>query len=161
MGGTIVKLEDDACTAVEDLEEPEAEEECSAEKECETYDWITTPCVGCKDEGEGEASPTVCGLEELLSPDLLYVVMRKEMLSKWSLQMMQWEIMQQILETPPKLLYVQWIRSLKLLKNVVQVLKKKKMLNPPKKKRKKLGVNPCGSLINGANVRLSAKELSG
>ena len=57
-----MKLEDDACTAVEDLEEPEAEEECSAEKECETYDWITTPWVGCQDEGEEEASPPVCGL---------------------------------------------------------------------------------------------------
>ena len=69
--GTIVKLEDDACTAVEDLEEPEAEEECSAEKECETYDWITTPWVGCKDEGEGEASPSVCGLGMLFVGDLI------------------------------------------------------------------------------------------
>ena len=60
--GTIVKLEDEECTAIEDLEEPEAEEECEVEKECETYDWITTPWVGCQDEGEGEASPLVCGL---------------------------------------------------------------------------------------------------
>jgi hypothetical protein len=57
-----VKLEDDACSAVEGLTKLEEEEECTAEKVCETYDWITTPWVGCSDEGDNNESPDACGL---------------------------------------------------------------------------------------------------
>ena len=59
---TIVKLEDEQCIAVEDLIRPEDEEQCTADKKCETYNWITTPWAGCSDGEEGEGSPTVCGL---------------------------------------------------------------------------------------------------
>ena len=59
--GTIVKLEDDECSAIEELKKPEEEEECKAETECETYDWITTPWVGCSEDEEGEESPEICG----------------------------------------------------------------------------------------------------
>merc|ERR1712226_426775 len=63
---TIVKLEDEQCIAVEDLIRPEDEEQCTADKKCETYNWITTPWAGCSDGEEGEGSPTVCGLDRKL-----------------------------------------------------------------------------------------------
>ena len=59
---TIVKLEDDACSAVEGLTKPEEEEECTAEKVCETYNWITTPWVGCSNKGDIDEGPDACGL---------------------------------------------------------------------------------------------------
>ena len=60
--GTIAKLGDDECAAVEGLTKPDEEEECKAEKECETYDWITTPWVGCSNDEDVEGSPAVCGI---------------------------------------------------------------------------------------------------
>ena len=59
---TIVKLEDDECASVEGLTKPEEEEECSAPKKCETYNWITTPWVGCSDGEDTDPTPTACGL---------------------------------------------------------------------------------------------------
>ena len=70
---TIVKLEDDECSAVEGLTKPEEEKECMAEKVCETYDWITTPWVGCSDEEEDNASPAACGLGIVISNKMLLV----------------------------------------------------------------------------------------
>ena len=64
---TIVKLEDEQCIAVEDLMRPEDEEKCTADKKCETYNWITTPWAGCSDGEEGEGSPAVCGLGAIFS----------------------------------------------------------------------------------------------
>ena len=56
--GTIVKLEDDACAAVEGLKKPESEETCVVGTDCSVYDWISTPWSGCAAE---EGSPSVCG----------------------------------------------------------------------------------------------------
>ena len=70
---TIVKLEDEQCIAVEDLIRPEDEEQCTADKKCETYNWITTPWAGCSDGEEGEGSPTVCGLGMIFSRNIFYM----------------------------------------------------------------------------------------
>ena len=63
---TIVKLEDEQCIAVEDLIKPEDEEQCTADKKCETYNWITTPWAGCGEGEEDEGSPAVCGLGTII-----------------------------------------------------------------------------------------------
>ena len=70
---TIVKLEDEQCIAVEDLIRPEDEEQCTADKKCETYNWITTSWAGCSDGEEGEGSPTVCGLGMIFSRNIFYM----------------------------------------------------------------------------------------
>ena len=70
---TIVKLEDEQCIAVEDLIRPEDEEQCTADKKCETYNWITTTWAGCSDGEEGEGSPTVCGLGTIFSRNNFYI----------------------------------------------------------------------------------------